>query len=314
MLDGLGSGAALVPEQDAATPLGQMLVERGYISPDQLDAGLDEQERSGLPLGQVLLSLGYVTASTLAQALATQSGSVLKTEYGFATGFDAEEQDGPVLEPPVSPDTPWADAAPDEALEADVIPFAPLQVAPPPVPVTPAPPVPELVVLPSFAETEAATRIASLELELAGAVEEAQRARQELELLRHESTVEPAHATDMELFAAHARVAELEVDNESTHLALDAANARSAALDAELANARLATADHSACAFQVQQLQSELAMSTENLRAAYQRLHQFEIAAALQQAHAQQMAAQQPVQQPPAVHAGRAASPFSWQN
>ena len=69
-------------------PLGRLLVERGLLAEEQLTFALAEQKRKGKPLGHVLVDLGFVPETTVAQALATQHGGVVKTEYGFATGFD----------------------------------------------------------------------------------------------------------------------------------------------------------------------------------------------------------------------------------
>jgi hypothetical protein len=85
-----------------APPLGELLVERGLLNEEQLAAGLAEQERTGEPLGKVLIELGYVKAPIVALALATQHGGLLKTEYGFATGF-REKPVTPTLDPPLSP-------------------------------------------------------------------------------------------------------------------------------------------------------------------------------------------------------------------
>lgn len=80
-----------VPDQGGPTrpplPLGQLLIERGFLSEDQLASALAQQARTGSPLGELLVELGYVPAALIAQALATQHGGLLKTEYGFATGF-----------------------------------------------------------------------------------------------------------------------------------------------------------------------------------------------------------------------------------
>jgi hypothetical protein len=87
-------------------PLGTMLVRRGLLTAEQLEAALDAQKTSGDPLGKIVVALGYATPSIIAQALATQHGGLLKTEYGFATGFGATlgTLGTPMLvsEPPVS--------------------------------------------------------------------------------------------------------------------------------------------------------------------------------------------------------------------
>jgi hypothetical protein len=55
-------------------PLGGLLVERGLLSPVQLELALTEQRRTGLRLGEVLVSLGYVSEAALARMLLEQVG------------------------------------------------------------------------------------------------------------------------------------------------------------------------------------------------------------------------------------------------
>jgi hypothetical protein len=66
-----------------------LLVHRGLITAEQLNVALAEQQTSGKPLGAIVVALEFATPASVAQALATQHGGVLKTEYGFATGFGA---------------------------------------------------------------------------------------------------------------------------------------------------------------------------------------------------------------------------------
>lgn len=54
--------------------LGDYLVERGLISPQQLTSALQQQQRTGERLGRLLLILGYVTRLDLARALASLWG------------------------------------------------------------------------------------------------------------------------------------------------------------------------------------------------------------------------------------------------
>jgi type IV pilus assembly protein PilB len=54
--------------------LGVMLVQYGHLTPDALEAGLTEKERTGRPLGEILVGLGLITSETLARALAEQFG------------------------------------------------------------------------------------------------------------------------------------------------------------------------------------------------------------------------------------------------
>jgi uncharacterized protein (DUF3084 family) len=74
-----------------AEPLGSLLVSRGHITEEQLELALTEQKATGRPLGEIVVTRGFAPAPTVAQALATQHGGLLKTEYGFATGWGGQE-------------------------------------------------------------------------------------------------------------------------------------------------------------------------------------------------------------------------------
>lgn len=67
--------------------LGQRLVEVGLLSAADLEEALQKQRETGLPLGRMLVEGGYVPGHSVAMALADQHGGLLKTEYGFATGW-----------------------------------------------------------------------------------------------------------------------------------------------------------------------------------------------------------------------------------
>jgi type IV pilus assembly protein PilB len=54
--------------------LGDILLEGGLVSPNQLEAAYEEQERGGRALGRVLIEQGVLTESQLVAALATQIG------------------------------------------------------------------------------------------------------------------------------------------------------------------------------------------------------------------------------------------------
>jgi type IV pilus assembly protein PilB len=59
----------MVPKQ-----LGELLIESGIITPDQLKEALAiQKEKSGL-IGQILIGLGYATEQAIAQALTVQYG------------------------------------------------------------------------------------------------------------------------------------------------------------------------------------------------------------------------------------------------
>ncbi len=54
--------------------LGTLLVRRGLVSPDDLDAAITDQQRTGRPLGRVLIDRGVITEADLVRALAEQVG------------------------------------------------------------------------------------------------------------------------------------------------------------------------------------------------------------------------------------------------
>jgi hypothetical protein len=73
--------------EQAWRPLGELLVEKGLVSPEELSHALEEQENTGRLLGAILVERGYVSGPALATALAEQYGVELKTERGFGTGL-----------------------------------------------------------------------------------------------------------------------------------------------------------------------------------------------------------------------------------
>jgi MSHA biogenesis protein MshE len=54
--------------------LGHVLIEQGFIRPEQLNQALAEQKRSGLVLGKVLVDMALVSEEQVAQAVAQQLG------------------------------------------------------------------------------------------------------------------------------------------------------------------------------------------------------------------------------------------------
>lgn len=55
-------------------PLGQILLDQGILSEDQLRIALLEQMKSNLPIGKLLVSLGFVSETTLRDALSENLG------------------------------------------------------------------------------------------------------------------------------------------------------------------------------------------------------------------------------------------------
>jgi hypothetical protein len=62
--------------------LGLLLVDKGLVTPRELEVALDEQRRTGRLLGQILVSNGSVTGLALAQALTEQPGVELRPSDG----------------------------------------------------------------------------------------------------------------------------------------------------------------------------------------------------------------------------------------
>ena len=71
-------------DPDSSTPatgtgrqmLGEALIERGIISPDQLRIALIEQRRIALPLGKLLVNLGFVSEATVRDMLSESLGQL----------------------------------------------------------------------------------------------------------------------------------------------------------------------------------------------------------------------------------------------
>jgi hypothetical protein len=103
---------------DTRKQLGQLMVDEGFITVDQLTHALAQQRASGRPLGTILVELGFVSAGAVSNALAEQHGGLLKTEFGISAGLHAI----PGGEPGSSAATPSGDlhASRSEALETQL--------------------------------------------------------------------------------------------------------------------------------------------------------------------------------------------------
>jgi hypothetical protein len=88
-------------------PLGEILLEHGFVTQEQLDHAVDAQERTGKPLGQVLVEAGSLTRLELASALAEQWSNT-------GSWLGVQEDDSS----PSWPDAPQLDRAGDDPLAA----------------------------------------------------------------------------------------------------------------------------------------------------------------------------------------------------
>jgi hypothetical protein len=76
--------------EQAWRPLGELLVDKGLVTEDELQRALRQQEETGELLGTILVERGFVSGPALAIALAEQYGVELSAERGFGTGLWAE--------------------------------------------------------------------------------------------------------------------------------------------------------------------------------------------------------------------------------
>lgn len=68
-------------------PLGELLVERGLLPTEELDAALAEQTQTGDRLGAILVARKAITGVMLTTLLAEQAGVPLETQTGFGSGL-----------------------------------------------------------------------------------------------------------------------------------------------------------------------------------------------------------------------------------
>ncbi len=104
--------AARVPQQ----LLGDLFVEKGLITAEELAEALAEQKETGKRLGHILVKKGFVSGPALTTVLAEQLGVEMEKQEGFGSGLwseikrrhprmkDREEAEEP--SEPVAPSTP----------------------------------------------------------------------------------------------------------------------------------------------------------------------------------------------------------------
>ena len=67
--------------------LGELLVEEGLLTEEQLADALVESVSSGRKIGAVLVERGVLSGPARANFLADQQGGIVRTEWGIATGY-----------------------------------------------------------------------------------------------------------------------------------------------------------------------------------------------------------------------------------
>jgi hypothetical protein len=203
------------PSPRRPVPLGRLLVERGLLTEQQLIEGLLEQDRTGDRLGKVLIDLGFVDAPSIAMALATQYGGPLKTEYGFATGFDSGRPTEPMTKQPTQTQ---AIAAPENGAESPPIEAAAITAA----------------------DELAATAPLRRARETAFADPQTFPAEHDRALSQIGAMIAEPDAAQSELDAAHTRIADLDRELVAAREELDERQSRTADLEDKLAAAKLA--------------------------------------------------------------------------
>lgn len=97
-------------------PLGELLVEQGLVSPEDLDRALEEQARTGRKLGEYFVEAELVSLEQLTNVLLQQCGVDLTTDTGFGSGLRDKLAAG--SEPrrdPVRFEFPTEEAAPEKS-------------------------------------------------------------------------------------------------------------------------------------------------------------------------------------------------------
>src|ERR671935_199150 len=114
-----------------APQLGRILIAARLLTEEQLAEALEEQAQTGRRLGEIIVQRGFISGPALANALAEQHGGVLKTEYGFASGLGgdaarraASEASGGIPVPQLRPPDP-APIAQLRTVDADPAPATP---------------------------------------------------------------------------------------------------------------------------------------------------------------------------------------------
>jgi hypothetical protein len=97
-------------------PLGELLVEQGLVSPEDLERALEEQARTGRKLGEYFVEAELVSLEQLTNVLLQQCGVDLSTDTGFGSGLRDKLAAG--SEPrrePVRFEFPTEEAAPEKS-------------------------------------------------------------------------------------------------------------------------------------------------------------------------------------------------------
>jgi len=71
-------------------PLGELLVEQSWLTASDLEQALEEQAQSGRKLGQIVVDAGFISVEELTTVLLEQCGIDISTQDGFGSGLRDE--------------------------------------------------------------------------------------------------------------------------------------------------------------------------------------------------------------------------------
>lgn len=71
-------------------PLGELLVEQSWLTADDLEEALRKQQETGHKLGQIVVEGGYISVEELTTVLLEQCGIDMSTQDGFGSGLRDE--------------------------------------------------------------------------------------------------------------------------------------------------------------------------------------------------------------------------------
>jgi hypothetical protein len=71
-------------------PLGELLVEQSWMTADDLDQALQNQQETGHKLGQIVVESGFISVEELTTVLLEQCGIDMSTQDGFGSGLRGE--------------------------------------------------------------------------------------------------------------------------------------------------------------------------------------------------------------------------------
>jgi DNA repair exonuclease SbcCD ATPase subunit len=238
-------------------PLGQLFVERGLITQEELEEALVEQRETRKRLGTILVSRGLVSGPELTSVLVDQLGMELTKESGFGSGlWDEIRRRHPrandrVQAEPVAPPAPadLVDEHPSPQPEARApAPLAPVQEAPAADPPAPDPvrleadQVKERAALAVAVAEERAELQTALNEErgkILAALEEERVSRQqallELEQTRADGSARAAELEER-MAALEAALAQEQIARRSAHDELIGARAETSSRSAELSS------------------------------------------------------------------------------